>query len=137
MATNNVRPDPIPTLNVTASDVAAASTVTTERLNTSIRQAGGFNGAGRTVTASTFISSTDYFVWADCTAGNITLTLPRVSEYTRMVVFVQKIDVTANTLTVTPNGTDTIDTAGSLAVTKTVMLSPRTNSDWHLCMKSA
>lgn len=136
MSSANYRPPPLPSKDVTAPDVAVSSTVLTRRMNASLRQAGGFSGSGRTVTASTFLSSTDCFVWADTTAGAITLTLPFIKEYTRMWIIVERVGG-ANNLTISPRGSDTIDAGGSIVVTKATMLSPRTNSDWHICMVSA
>lgn len=136
MPSANYRPPQIPTSGVDVGGVAAASTVVSRRMNTSLRQAGGQSGSGRTVTADTFISTTDTFVWADTTANTVSLTLPAVKEYTRMWVIVERT-AGANALTILPRGTDTIDSGASLVVTKPVMLTPKDNATWHVAMTSA
>lgn len=136
MATANFRPAPLPTQNANAPAVASAATVALRRMNTALRQAGGAVAAGRTVTDDTYVSSTDGYLLGDTTANDVTLTLPFVAEYTRMVVTIAML-AGANTLTVAANGTDTIDGAASITVTKATTLSPTDSSTWHIQNVSA
>lgn len=138
MSSSNYKVLPIPSRNVDASQVAIASTISQRRMNTAINQASGIAKQNRIITASTFLSSVDGSVFADTTGGNITLTLPRVKEYTKMVITVQR-KAGANTLTVAPNplSSDTIDGGASVTVTKSTVFTPQTSTDWHVEMVSA
>jgi hypothetical protein len=76
----------------------------------------GANAAGGPVAISTKTSSyailtTDCFLMADCTGGNIVFTLPVSSGNTGRIFYATKIDSSANTLTVTGNGSDFINEA--------------------------
>lgn len=78
----------------------------------------GFNAAGGPVavsikTGNYTILTTDCFLSADCTSGNITFTLPSTAGNTGRIFYCKKIDSSANTLTVVGNGVDTIDGAVS------------------------
>lgn len=138
MASSSFKIAPIPSQNVDAGQVAVASTLSQRRMNTAFSQAGGSAKQNRTVAASTFLSSTDATVFADTTAGAVTLTLPRVKEYTKMEITVQR-SAGINVLTVAANtlSSDTIDGAASVAVTKSTTFTPSTNTMWHIQMVSA
>jgi hypothetical protein len=76
----------------------------------------GFNAAGGPVAISTKTSSyailtSDCFLMADCTSGDITFTLPVSSGNTGRIFYATKIDSSANTLTVAGNGSDLINEA--------------------------
>lgn len=64
------------------------------------------------VTANYTVDANDYLIGADATAGNITITLPSATE--PRVIYIKKLDASANTVTVTPVS-GTIDGAASLA----------------------
>ena len=130
------RSQPLPTDNVQAPDVATASNVQFRRLSQSQKTGGGGIGARRILTSDTFISSTDSLVLVDTTAAGVTLRLPKATEYPTMQVQIQRL-VGANTLTIVPRGTDTIDGAASLVVTATVTLTPQDNATWHVFNTSA
>ena len=138
MASASYKVVPLPSQNVDAAQVAVAATVSQRRMNTAINQASGIAKQNRSVTASTFLSSTDGSVFVDTTAAPVTVTLPRVSEYTKMVITVQR-KAGANTLTVArnANSSDTIDGATSVTVTKSTTFTPQTSTDWHVEMVSA
>lgn len=138
MASSAFKVAPIPSQNVDASQVAVASTVSQRRMNTALNQAAGIAKQNRTITASTFLSSSDGSVFVDTTAAPVTVTLPRVSEYTKMVITVQR-KAGANVLTVArnANSSDTIDGAVSVAVVKSTTFTPQTSTDWHVEMVSA
>ena len=76
----------------------------------------GFNAAGGPVAISTKTSSyailtSDCFLMADCTSGNITFTLPTAAGNTGRIFYATKIDSSVNTLTVAGNGSDFINEA--------------------------
>lgn len=125
-----IQPQPLPAQGVQPADIAIAATVQLTRVGQATRAGAGQSGGVRIITADTFMASTDTAVLADTTASTVALRLPKVSEYTRMFGYVQRY-AGANAFTVTPRGSDTIDGAGSLTVTKMVMLFPITNSVWH------
>lgn len=119
----------IPSDGVDAEDVAVATSLQLRRAGAATGQAAGMVGAVRTVTAAGYISSTDTVVRGDTTAAGFTLTLPRISEYAKMIVYVMR-SAGANTLTVASRGTDTIDGAASIAVTSLKIIFPVSNSAW-------
>ena len=53
----------------------------------------------------------DYFIKADATTGNMTITLPVVSGNSGLLLNIKKIDNSVNTVTVDGNGSETIDEA--------------------------
>lgn len=83
--------------NVFLTDGGANSTVTVD------------TGTISSVTGDTTLTSTsNEFIAVDATGGNVTITLPAAST-TPKRFHVKKTDVTANTVTVTRAGSDTID----------------------------
>lgn len=78
------------------------------------------------------------YYYCDTTNEDITLELPAISASTRKVVFTVKLDIKpgSNTVTVLPNGADTIDGDSSLVIS-TLKQSlnircPSTGTDWKL-----
>lgn len=78
----------------------------------------------RLFTTSGTVGNPACVVYVDATAGNIVLTLNAVADYYRSngsyysgawLIFVRK-DATANTVTITPNGAETIDGAATLVM---------------------
>lgn len=63
----------------------------------------------RTIVASDAILLTDDVILADATAGPLTATLPDPTLTTGRVFTVKKIDVTVNTVTISPFAAETID----------------------------
>jgi hypothetical protein len=124
------KPPPFPANGATPESIAVAGTVLTRRLNTALQQAGGQVGAGRIVDGDTFISSTDTYIGADCSANPVTLTLPRQSEYAAMIVEVEQY-AAGNTFTVQTRGSDTIDGAASITVTVLTKIRAISNGLWH------
>ncbi|OPY17007.1 MAG: hypothetical protein A4E74_01540 [Syntrophus sp. PtaB.Bin075] len=74
----------------------------------------------RTVTASTTVQKdTDYILLVDATAGAVDLSLPSCLDMAQGRKFsVKKIDATANPVSLIPEGSETIDTAATLVLTK-------------------
>ena len=124
-----VRPIAIPTQDVEAPDVATATNLQLRTFGQATKAGAGFAGSVRTLTAATYISSTDFIVRGDTTAAGFTLTLPRISEYSRMIVLVIR-SAGANTLTLASRGSDTINGGASVAVTSMVLVYPVSNSAW-------
>lgn len=123
------RPVPLPVTGVDATTVATAATQANKRTASAINTGAGTVGGVRTVTAATYIASTDTIVQGDTTAAGFTLTLPLVSEYTRNIFYVVR-SAGANTLTLAARGSDTIDGGASVAITKLRMVYATTNSTW-------
>lgn len=70
----------------------------------------------RTVTGSALIVGTDDVIEANATTASFTLTLPSAAANPGKVFHVKKIDVTANTVTIDGDTTDTIDGALTLVL---------------------
>lgn len=85
-------------------------------LPSSALPAGGALAAQTTKTANYTALSTDYFIFGDATAGNITITLPTAVGLAGKVFVVKKIDASANTVTIDANSTETIDNALTVVI---------------------
>jgi len=70
-----------------------------------------------TVTADYTLDGNDQVVLVDATAGPVTITLQPAASMRGKTVTVTKIDATANTVTVVPDGTDLISGATSEVLT--------------------
>lgn len=98
---------------ITSADIATALT-TPGAIGATTPSTGAFTGlvtAQRTVTGNTTLTSADYTVFCDATAGNITVTLPAVASHAGRIYNVKKIDASANTVTIDGNASETIDGA--------------------------
>ncbi len=122
------RPVPIAAVD-DAGSVAVSATVANKRTASVINYGAGTNGGIRTVTGSTFVSSTDTQIEGDTTSAGLTLTMPYVHEYTRNQWRIRR-SAGANTLTVAARGSDVINGAASIAVTKQVLIYATDNSSW-------
>ena len=70
----------------------------------------GFLAAVRTVTAASVTAAiSDNLIRCDCTSNNITVNLPAASTCTGLELIIKKIDVSANTVTIDANASETID----------------------------
>jgi hypothetical protein len=74
---------------------------------------GGSFGSVRSVSASTTITTSDYAILANSTAGAIAVTLPAASTVTGRIFFVKRVNAGANNVTVDPFGSETIDGAAT------------------------
>ena len=70
----------------------------------------------RTTSANGTLASGDNLTLVDTSGGNVTLTLPSAASVLDEQFTIKKMDA-ANTVTITPDGSDTIDGAASLAWT--------------------
>lgn len=71
----------------------------------------------RTVTTNTALTASDCLVLVDATSGNVTIDLPPALGKNGFEVIIKKIDSTANTVTVEPNGAETIEGAANKVLT--------------------
>lgn len=77
------------------------------------------------ITTNTTLTGNHHIIYVDATAGNVTVTLPAVSAVSTLasntgvgvVYTIKRIDASINTVTISPNGADTIDLASSLVLT--------------------
>lgn len=60
------------------------------------------------VSSSSSVNIGNYCVISDATSGNINITLPLASSAIHKTVVVTKKDISSNTVTILPSGTDTI-----------------------------
>jgi hypothetical protein len=66
----------------------------------------------RTVTTTPIAAlTTDKTILTDATAASITINLPAASSAVAQIITVKKIDASANTVTIDPNGAEVIDGA--------------------------
>ena len=69
----------------------------------------------KTVTADYAMTWADESILADASAAAITITLPDPASYDALV-FIKKVDSSANAVTIAPHGTETIDGASSMTL---------------------
>ena len=74
---------------------------------------GGSFGSVRSVSASTTITTSDYAILANSTAGAISVTLPAASTVTGRIFFVKRVNAGANNVVIDPNAAETIDGAAT------------------------
>lgn len=83
----------------------------------------------RTVTGDTTLDILDETVLVDATGGNVTINLPIAATVPYKRYNIKKIDATANTVTVDPNGAETIDGAATAVIsTQYETLSPESDN---------
>lgn len=63
------------------------------------------------------ITSSDTVIFADCTSGNVIITLPTASTVSGYRFYIKRTDGSANTVSVARSGSDTIDGATSQSLT--------------------
>lgn len=108
-------------IDADAEELARAQNLESRRVQDSLNKGGGTIGSSRYVTASTYIASTDSFVFVDTTGGAVTLTLPLTTECIGNLFCIKRV-AGANTLTVQRRGSsDTLyDTSASSSTSVTV-----------------
>jgi hypothetical protein len=105
---------------VDSTDVAVATSQQLRNVSQASRAGAGQTGARRTVSASTFVSSSDTRIAVDATAGDVTLTLPYADEYPFMRVEIERIAGLNDCLVAARVGdTVNITTANNLTVYST------------------
>lgn len=75
-------------------------------------------GAVRTFTASAALTAADEHALVDASGGNLTLTLPSAAGDVGRTFTVIKTDASANTVTVDPAGTETINGGATAVITR-------------------
>lgn len=70
-------------------------------------------------TGSYSVLTTDCFLAANCTSGNITFTLPASAANIGRIFYIKRIDASANTLTIATTGSDDIDGSSTQVITGT------------------
>jgi hypothetical protein len=99
-----------PNVSDTFVGVAAVQTLTSKTLTTP--KENGVTVATRNVTGTDTATATDYALTCDATAAGFVENLPAATGSGQMFR-IKKIDSTANAVTITPNGADTIDGAAT------------------------
>ena len=69
-----------------------------------------------TVTGNYTINNSDCTVLCDATGGNITITLPAADSADERRFSIKKIDSSANLVTITPSGANTVDGESSVII---------------------
>lgn len=92
----------------------ATSALNIQGANSLVRNNFGQNM--KTVTTNYSMIWADETILADASGGAITITLPDPTSYPNYEVMIKKIDSSANAVTVSPHGTETIDGASSMTL---------------------
>lgn len=107
------------------------------RLQRGLRSEADFT---RTSNTASFTLNLQYFYPCDATSGNIVATLPAAASVYSKKYVVKKIDSSANTITVTASGSDTIDGAGTKVLSKqwdTCTIASDGVSNWYIISAGA
>lgn len=106
-------------------ELARAQNLESRRVQDSLNKAGGTIGNCRYVTASTYLATTDSFVFVDTTGGAVVLTLPLTTECIGNLFCVKRV-AGANALTVQRRGaSDTIYDTAAASSTSITVTTPR------------
>jgi hypothetical protein len=112
----------------------AGTTVMTLTTSKTLALLSGFQYNVTTVTASTTLTATNQVVLVNASSGAATITLPAASSGSGLLIIVAKIDSSANAVTVSRAGTDTIQGAVSQTLStqysKSILMSDGT-SIWY------
>jgi len=86
-----------------------------------------------TKTANYSATQNDYFIPCDPTSGNITVSLPAASSVASTVLAIRKVVAHANTVTIDPNGAETINGAATLVVADSTCVQILSDGTaWHV-----
>jgi hypothetical protein len=85
-------------------------------------------------TANYTITSSDTVIFADCTSGNVTITLPTASSVSGYRFIVKRTDSSTNSVSVARSSSDTIDgaTSHNLGAQYTTMSFVSDGSNWYI-----
>jgi hypothetical protein len=93
------------------------------------------NFAYTSVTADTTLDATHFFVDVDATSDSVDITLPTVVGINGREYIIRKLDASANTVTITPDGTETINGSSDAVLDEqyeTAIIFSNGASDWML-----
>jgi hypothetical protein len=93
------------------------------------------NFAYTSVTADTTLDGTHFFVDVDCTSDSLDITLPTVVGINGRGYIIRKLDASANTVTITPDGTETINGSSDAVLDEqfeSAIIFSNGASDWML-----
>lgn len=123
---------------VAASSAAAFNPANPGPIGATTPANGRFTGvqAGiRVVVASTTAVSSDFTILCNAGSVAIVVTLPAASANPGRIYNIKKTDAGANTVTITPNGADTIDLAANRVITtaqQNIQMQSDGTSGWWL-----
>ena len=101
---------------VTTTPAGVTGIIGTTTAATGSMPVAGFGVTQRTVTANAAVLTTDCVIFADATNGNINLTMPTAVGVGGTQYFVKKLDSSANTVTITPAGSEKVDGASTWVI---------------------
>ncbi len=98
--------------------------------------------SAKTATGTYTVDDRDVIIYADASGGNVTINLPALSSIllVNRQLTIMKTDATANTVTIVPNGADTIGGAVNYVIfnkNATTYLLGKSGTDWKLLASAA
>jgi hypothetical protein len=128
-------------LNMTATsgDVITTHATSNVKFNGTVSQGGTthtsfVNNKLVTVSSATYTAGNEYIIHANASAAPIVITLPTASTASGRTYHIKKTDSSANTVTIDPSGTETIDGAATYVILtqyeSVMMVSDATN--WYV-----
>lgn len=100
------------TINGTSIGASTPAAVTASALSST----GSVMLPVRTISSSASAGSSDFVVKVNATSAAVTYTLPAASASTNRILSIQKVDSSANAVTIAANGSDTINGATSQGI---------------------
>lgn len=93
----------------------------------------GKTAAIETITASDTLDGENYTVLCDCTAGDITVTLPPADVNQGRIYYIKKIDSSVNTVIIDPNASEQIDDGTTAVISNQYeALTIQCNQEWYI-----
>lgn len=85
------------------------------------------------VTTNTTLTDNHYYIAVDATAGNVTITLPACTALVQTYI-IKRIDNSGNTVTITPDGSDTIELSANKTLTsnESVIIVSDGDDNWEI-----
>ena len=112
-------------LDADTEALARAQNIESRRVQDALNKAVGTIGNPRYITSSTYIASTDSYLFVDTSGGAVTLTLPKTTECMGATFCIKRV-AGANTLTVQRRGsTDNIYDTSAASATSITVTTPR------------
>lgn len=135
LGTTNAFAVPFRTNNIERARILSSGEVgiaTTTPLSTF--EVNGSHGRNLTnVSVDTLLTAAHDVVYVDATAANRIITLPTCASAAKRTYTIIKTDATANTVTITPNGAETINGAATLVIgTQYAFKTIQANTNWYI-----